>query len=153
MKKIISFFLSLLVVGTLFLGCGSTKNNNNQTEKKNENSIVSGEENSILSQNELSQNEKAVYKEKAKKALGGLEVSDLAILAQNETKQPIIAVQAVFNGTKGNVNKNEVEKFIKDIEERIEFVSNLYDITILDKNSQIIAMTGYENEGEISFLE
>nr|DAK89413.1 MAG TPA: protein of unknown function (DUF4969) [Caudoviricetes sp.] len=145
MKKIISIFLSLLVVGTLFLGCGSTKNNNNQTEKKNENSIVS--------QNELSQNEKSVYKEKAKKALGGLEVSDLAILTQNETKQPIIAVQAVFNGTKGNVNKNEVEKFIKDIKERIEPVSKLYDISILDKNNQLIAMAGDESKGETTFLE
>ncbi|AMN35470.1 hypothetical protein ACSXC4_03585 [Clostridium perfringens] len=153
MKKIISIFLSLLVVGTLFSGCGSTKNNNNQTEKKNENSIVSGEENSIVSQNELSQDEKAVYKEKAKKALEGLEVNDLTILTQNESKQPIVSVQVVFNGTKEGVNKNEVEKFIKDIKGRIEPVSKLYDISILDKNNQLIAMAGDESKGETTFLE
>lgn len=153
MKKIISIFLSLLVVGTLFLGCGSTKNNNNQTEKKNENSIVSGDENSILSQNELSQNEKEIYKEKAKKALEGLKVNDLTILTQNESKQPIVSVQVVFNGTKEGVNKNEVEKFIKDIKGRIEPVSKLYDISILDKNNQLIAMAGDESKGETTFLE
>ncbi|EOU2128041.1 TPA: hypothetical protein ACF2DS_000731 [Clostridium perfringens] len=101
----------------------------------------------------MSQNEKAIYKEKAKKALEGLKVNDLTILTQNESKQPIVSVQVVFNGTKEGVNKNEVEKFIKDIKERIEPVSKLYDISILDKNNQLIAMAGDESKGETTFWE
>lgn len=148
MKKIILIFLSLLLVGTFLLGCENEKNNSNQEEKKSENFISSGDENSMLSQDE-----KAAYKEKAKNALKGLNLNDIEILTQNKTKKPIVMVQVIFDGTKGNINKSEVEEFIKTIKEKIETISNLYDITILDKNIQMIATTGYENEGKIYFKD
>ena len=88
------------------------------------------------------------YKEKAKEALKGLNISDIDILTQNGTKKPIVSVQVIFNKT----NKKEVEEFAKEIKEKIEPISNLYDITILDKNNNVIATAGYENN-EINFIE
>ncbi|MFH5938729.1 hypothetical protein ACHM2F_14850, partial [Clostridium perfringens] len=78
---------------------------------------------------------------------------DIDILTQNKTKKPIVSVQVIFNETKDKANKKEVEEFAKEIKDKIEPVSNLYDITILDKNNQVIAITGYENDGEIYFTE
>ncbi len=139
MKKIVSLIIVVLI-SILFIGCGAEEKSNNQNVNQSEDSM-------------LSQNEKDSYKEKAKKALVGLEVNDIDVLTQNKTKKPIISVQIVFNGVKGNIDKKSLENFIKDIKKRIEPVSNLYDITILDKNTQLIAITGYDNEGEINFIE
>lgn len=86
-------------------------------------------------------------------ALNGLYINDIDILTQNKTKKPIVSVQVIFNETKDKANKKEVEEFAKEIKDKIEPVSNLYDITILDKNNQVIAITGYENDGEIYFTE
>ncbi|UBK35709.1 hypothetical protein [Clostridium perfringens] len=139
MKKIVSLIMVVLI-SILFIGCGAEEKSNNQSMNQSEDSM-------------LSQNEKDSYKEQAKKALVGLEVNDIDVLTQNKTKKPIISVQIVFNGVKGNIDKKSLENFIKDIKKRIEPVSNLYDITILDKNTQLIAITGYDNEGEINFIE
>lgn len=139
MKKILSL-LMVVLISILFIGCGAEEKSNNQNVNQSEDSM-------------LSQNEKDSYKEQAKKVLVGLEVNDIDVLTQNKTKKPIISVQIVFNGVKGNIDKKSLENFIKDIKKRIEPVSNLYDITILDKNTQLIAITGYDNEGEINFIE
>ena len=133
MKKIIAILLSILVIGTLFCGCGDEEKSNNQ--------------------NIINQSEKDSYKEKVMDALNGLYINDIDILTQNKTKKPIVSVQVIFNETKDKANKKEVEEFAKEIKDKIEPVSNLYDITILDKNNQVIAITGYENDGEIYFTE
>ena len=86
-------------------------------------------------------------------ALNGLYINDIDILTQNKAKKPIVSVQVIFNETKDKANKKQVEEFAKEIKDKIEPVSNLYDITILDKNNQVIATTGYENDGEIYFTE
>ena len=141
MKKIIAILLSILVIGTLFCGCGDEEKSNNQN-------IINQSEDSMLSQSE-----KDSYKEKVINALNGLYINDIDILTQNKTKKPIVSVQVIFNETKDKANKKEVEEFAKEIKDKIEPVSNLYDITILDKNNQVIATTGYENDGEIYFTE
>ncbi|MGU8698452.1 hypothetical protein [Clostridium perfringens] len=133
MKKIIAILLSILVIGSLFCGCGDEEKSNNQ--------------------NIISQSEKDSYKEKVMAALNGLYINDIDILTQNKTKKPIVSVQLIFNETKDKANKKQVEEFAKEIKDKIEPVSNLYDITILDKNNQVIATTGYENDGEIYFTE
>lgn len=130
MKKIVSLIMVVLI-SILFIGCGAEEKSNNQSEDSM-----------------LSQNEKDSYKEKAKEALKGLNISDIDILTQNGTKKPIVSVQVIFNKT----NKKEVEEFAKEIKEKIEPISNLYDITILDKNNNVIATAGYENN-EINFIE
>ncbi|EJT5913600.1 TPA: hypothetical protein ACOTFP_000588 [Clostridium perfringens] len=133
MKKIVSLIMVVLI-SILFIGCGAEEKSN-QNVNQNEDSM-------------LSQNEKDSYKEKAKEALKGLNISDIDILTQNGTKKPIVSVQVIFNKT----NKKEVEEFVKEIKEKIEPISNLYDITILDKNNNVIATAGYENN-EINFIE
>ncbi|UBK85065.1 hypothetical protein KLF40_08590 [Clostridium perfringens] len=143
MKKILSLLMVVLMSTLFFIGCGDEEKNNNQNTSQNTNE---GQDSM------LSQDEKDSYKEKAKKALVGLEVNDIDVLTQNKTKKPIISAQVVFNGTKGNIDKKSLENFIKDIRERIEPISKLYDITILDRNTQIIATAGYENN-EINFIE
>lgn len=143
MKKILSLLMVVLMSTLFFIGCGDEEKNNNQNTSQNTN-----EGQDLM----LSQDEKDSYKEKAKKALVGLEVNDIDVLTQNKTKKPIISAQVVFNGTKGNIDKKSLENFIKDIRERIEPISKLYDITILDRNTQIIATAGYENN-EINFIE
>ncbi len=132
MKKIVSLIIVVLMSTLFFIGCGAEEKSNNQSEDSM-----------------LSQNEKDSYKEKAKEALKGLNISDIDILTQNGTKKPIVSVQVIFNKT----NKKEVEEFAKEIKGKIEPVSSLYDITLLDKNNQVIATTGYENDGEIYFTE
>ncbi|MDK0560884.1 hypothetical protein P6P00_02480 [Clostridium perfringens] len=134
MKKIVSLIMVVLI-SILFIGCGAEEKSNNQNVNQSEDSM-------------LSQNEKDSYKEKAKEALKGLNISDIDILTQNGTKKPIVSVQVIFNKT----NKKEVEEFAKEIKEKIEPISNLYDITILDKNNQVIATARYENN-EINFIE
>ena len=141
MKKIIAILLSILVIGTLFCGCGDEEKSNNQNK-------INQSEDSMLSQSE-----KDSYKEKVMEALNGLYINDIDILTQNKTKKPIVSVQVIFNETKDKANKKEIEAFAKEIKEKIEPISNLYDITILDKNNQVIATTGYENDGEIYFTE
>ncbi len=131
MKKIVSLIMVVLMSTLFFIGCGAEEKSNNQSEDSM-----------------LSQNEKDSYKEKAKEALKGLNISDIDILTQNGTKKPIVSVQVIFNKT----NKKEVEEFAKEIKEKIEPISNLYDITILDKNNNVIATAGYENN-EINFIE
>ncbi|WP_075810712.1 hypothetical protein [Clostridium perfringens] len=148
MKKILSLLIVVLMSTLFFIGCGDKEKNNNQTTNQNISQNVNENKDSMLSQEE-----KNSYKEKAKKALVGLEVNDIDILTQNKTKEPIISVQVVFNGTKGNIDKKTLENFIKNIKERIEPVSKLYDITILDKNTQVIAATRYDSDGEITFFE
>ncbi|AFJ96081.1 TPA: hypothetical protein NJT26_000224 [Clostridium perfringens] len=148
MKKILSLLMVVLMSTLFFIGCGDEEKNNNQNTSQNISQNTNEGQDSMLSQDE-----KDSYKEKAKKALVGLEVNDIDVLTQNKTKKPIISVQVVFNGTKGNIDKKSLENFIKDIKKRIEPVSKLYDITILDRNTQIIATTGYENEGKINFFE
>ena len=132
MKKIVSLIIVVLMSTLFFIGCGAEEKSNNQSEDSM-----------------LSQNEKDSYKEKAKEALKGLNISDIDILTQNGTKKPIVSVQVIFNKT----NKKEVEEFAKEIKGKIEPVSSLYDITLLDKNNQVIAATGYENDGKIYFTE
>ncbi|HAT4166094.1 TPA: hypothetical protein ACOTHO_002427 [Clostridium perfringens] len=132
MKKIVSLIIVVLMSTLFFIGCGAEEKSNNQSEDSM-----------------LSQNEKDSYKEKAKEALKGLNISDIDILTQNGTKKPIVSVQVIFNKT----NKKEVEEFAKEIKGKIEPVSSLYDITLLDKNNQVIATTGYENDGKIYFTE
>ena len=132
MKKIVSLIIVVLMSTLFFIGCGAEEKSNNQSEDSM-----------------LSQNEKDSYKEKVKEALKGLNISDIDILTQNGTKKPIVSVQVIFNKT----NKKEVEEFAKEIKGKIEPVSSLYDITLLDKNNQVIATTGYENDGEIYFTE
>ncbi|HAT4161893.1 TPA: hypothetical protein I9Z77_001316 [Clostridium perfringens] len=148
MKRILSLLMVVLITTAFFIGCGDKEKNNNQSANQNISQSVNENKDSMLSQEE-----KNSYKEKAKKALVGLEVNDIDVLTQNKTKEPIISVQVVFNGTKGNIDKKSLENFIKDIRERIEPISKLYDITILDRNTQIIATTGYENDGKINFSE
>ncbi|AAL96791.1 hypothetical protein [Clostridium perfringens] len=140
MRKIIAILLSVLVFGSLLWGCGDKEETTNLNINQNDNSMIS-------------QSEKDSYKEEVKKVLNGLTLNDIEILTQNKTKKPIVMVQVIFDGTKGNINKSEVEEFIKTIKEKIETISNLYDITILDKNTQMIATTGYENEGKIYFFD
>ncbi|ELP5177579.1 hypothetical protein ACHM2L_03930 [Clostridium perfringens] len=135
MKKIVSLIMVVLMSTLFFIGCGAEEKSNNQNVNQSEDSM-------------LSQNEKDSYKEKAKEALKGLNISDIDILTQNGTKKPIVSVQVIFNKT----NKKEVEEFAKEIKEKIEPISNLYDITILDKNNNVIATAGYENN-EINFIE
>lgn len=134
MKKIVSLIMVVLI-SILFIGCGAEEKSNNQNVNQSEDSM-------------LSQNEKDSYKEKAKEALKGLNIIDIDILTQNGTKKPIVSVQVIFN----KANKKEVEEFAKEIKEKIEPISNLYDITILDKNNNVIATAGYENN-EINFIE
>ncbi|WP_415287237.1 hypothetical protein [Clostridium perfringens] len=148
MKRILSLLMIVLITTAFLIGCGDKEKDNNQTTNQNISQNVNENKDSMLSQEE-----KNSYKEKAKKALVGLEVNDIEVLTQNKTKEPIISVQVVFNGTKGNIDKKSLENFIKDIRERIEPISKLYDITILDRNTQIIAITGYENDGKINFSE
>ncbi|HFD2050820.1 TPA: hypothetical protein ACF2DE_001499 [Clostridium perfringens] len=144
MKKILSLLMVVLMSTLFFIGCGDEEKGNNQNTSQD----------LMLSQDSmLSQKEKDSYKEQAKKALVGLEVNDIDVLTQNKTKKPIISVQIIFNGVKGNIDKKSLENFIKDIKKRIEPVSSLYEINILDKNNQLIAIAGDDNDGEINFFE
>lgn len=143
MKRIIGILLSILMVGALFVSCGSNEESDDKNISQNEN---------ILEDSMLSQSEKDSYKSKVEKALEGENVSDIDILTQNKTKKPIISLQVVFNGIKGKVNKKDIETLINKIEKKIKPISDLYDITILDKNNQMIAMSGYEDKGNIEFF-
>lgn len=143
MKRIIGILLSILMVGALFVSCGSKEESDDKNTSQNEN---------ILEDSMLSQSEKDSYKSKVEKALEGENVSDIDILTQNKTKKPIISLQVVFNGIKGKVSKRDVEMLINKIEKKIKPISDLYDITILDKNNQMIAMSGYEDKGNIEFF-
>ncbi|WP_338598124.1 hypothetical protein [Clostridium baratii] len=143
MKRIIGILLSILMVGALFVSCSSKEESDDKNTSQNEN---------ILEDSMLSQSEKDSYKTKVEKALEGENVSDIDILTQNKTKKPIVSLQVVFNGIKGKVNKRDIETLINKIEKKIEPISDLYDITILDKNNQMIAMSGYEDKGKIEFF-
>lgn len=143
MKRIIGILLSILMVGALFVSCSSKEESDDKNTSQNEN---------ILEDCMLSQSEKDSYKTKVEKALEVENVSDIDILTQNKTKKPIVSLQVVFNGIKGKVNKRDIETLINKIEKKIEPISDLYDITILDKNNQMIAMSGYEDKGKIEFF-
>lgn len=140
MKKIIAILLSCILCTTLLIGCEKGENGNNSNENSSESSM-------------LTQSEKDSYKAKVENALKGFNVSNIDILTQNKTKKPIISLQINFNGIKGKINKKDIEKFVKEIEKNIKPISNLYDITIIDKNNQVIAMTGNDNNGKIEFME
>ena len=140
MKKIVAALLSCILCTTLLIGCEKEKNSNSNKEDKIE---------SLM----LTQNEKESYKTKVENALKGFNVSNIDILTQNKTKKPIISLQINFNGIKGKVNKKDVQKLANEIEKNIKSISELYDITIIDKDNQIIAVAGNNDNGKIEFME
>ena len=137
MKKIVVILLSCVLCTTLLIGCGKGKNSN---ENSSESSM-------------LTQSEKDSYKTKVENALKGFNVSNIDILTQNKTKKPIISLQINFNGIKGKVNKKDVQKLVNEIEKNIKPISELYDITIIDKNNQIIAIARNDDNRKVEFME
>lgn len=140
MKKEVLIILGVLIVGGIFVGCSDI-------EKRETKSTSQSEESKMLSQSE-----KDSYKEKAAKALKGENVKSIDILTQNKTQKAIISVQVGLEELKDKVAKEEVEEVVSRIEKKLKSVSELYEITVVDKKNQLTAMVRSEDKGMLEFF-
>lgn len=136
MKKIMLILLSCVLGMVIFIGCGG---------KKDINTDVSN----VSDDNMLSESVKNEYKDKVNELLKEYNVTNIDILTSANDKKPILSVDMKSTAfLKDECNKQEVKRFLNKISSKLETVSNKFDITILDKNNQIIAV---DKDGDIQF--
>lgn len=137
MKKKKIWIVLAVIVGLLVIGNivnNSKEGDNSDTSKNN------GDEVQMISESE-----KDKLKKEVSKKLEDKNVTNIDILTDSQTSEPIISLQLQGDIEKANINKDELESLGDEIVERVKGISDKYSIEFIDKNFQLIMVK--DNEG------
>lgn len=136
MKK--KILIGVIVVIILFVGSaaisgiyqGITGKGNTDKQTDSDNKTIE----------ELSKTDKDKIKKQVEEKVKDKNVTDVSILTEPETGKPIISLQLKGDIEKANVNKEEIEKIVYELEDRVKDISDKVEIQMLDKNNQVILL-------------
>lgn len=96
----------------------------------------------------LSSEDKEKIKTKVKNVIGDKKITDISILTDSATGEPIISVQIELIGEKDTIENSYVEKEINDIVESTKDISDKCVVEAISSDYQLIAIY---SDGSIEF--